>query len=172
MESGRIIYSGGIEVAGVLEHEGYEGVKKLLEGRKEPAAAWLCAYALENAAAIVRFGPINSIPKGDTRLCLKANGVLRKHISCNVHLSLPWNMSSAACICPPVATWVVAKSIKATHICLIKWITIVRSRLSKVYRCSFSYKWKHFKRSRQPKPKAGAKYHLQLCSHLDGAKWV
>ena len=31
MESGKIIYSGGIEVAGVLEHEGYEGVKKLVE---------------------------------------------------------------------------------------------------------------------------------------------
>jgi len=37
MESGKIIYSGGIEVAGVLEHEGYEGVKKLIE--KENLAA-------------------------------------------------------------------------------------------------------------------------------------
>ena len=36
MESGKIIYSGGIEVAGVLEHEGYEGVKKLVE--KEASA--------------------------------------------------------------------------------------------------------------------------------------
>ena len=40
MESGRIIYSGGVEVAGVLEHEGYEGVKKLLEDQKQPSAAW------------------------------------------------------------------------------------------------------------------------------------
>lgn len=39
MESGKIIYSGGIEVAGVLEHEGYEGVKKLLEGDKQPVGA-------------------------------------------------------------------------------------------------------------------------------------
>lgn len=37
MENGKIIYSGGIEVAGVLEHEGYEGVKKLVE--KEDLAA-------------------------------------------------------------------------------------------------------------------------------------
>ena len=39
MESGRIIYSGGIEVAGVLENDGYEGVKKLVEEDKQPVAA-------------------------------------------------------------------------------------------------------------------------------------
>lgn len=39
MENGKIIYSGGVEVAGVLEHEGYEGVKKLIEGEKKPVAA-------------------------------------------------------------------------------------------------------------------------------------
>ena len=40
MENGKIIYSGGIEVAGVLENDGYEGVKKLVEDRKQPVAAW------------------------------------------------------------------------------------------------------------------------------------
>ena len=39
MEGGKIIYSGGIEVAGVLEHEGYEGVKKLLEDGRQPVVA-------------------------------------------------------------------------------------------------------------------------------------
>lgn len=38
MESGRIIYSGGIEVAGILEKDGYEGIRKVMEG-KEPALA-------------------------------------------------------------------------------------------------------------------------------------
>ena len=36
IESGKIIYSGGIEVAGVLEHAGYEGVKKLVEKEASP----------------------------------------------------------------------------------------------------------------------------------------
>ena len=39
MEAGKIIYSGGIEVAGVLEQEGYEGVRKLIEASAEPAMA-------------------------------------------------------------------------------------------------------------------------------------
>ena len=39
MESGKIIYSGGIEVAGVLENDGYEGVKKLVDAQKQPVAA-------------------------------------------------------------------------------------------------------------------------------------
>ena len=30
MEAGRIIHSGGVEVADVLEGEGYEGIRKLL----------------------------------------------------------------------------------------------------------------------------------------------
>ena len=38
MEAGRIIYSGGKEVAGVLETDGYEGVRQLLQD-KEPVAA-------------------------------------------------------------------------------------------------------------------------------------
>ena len=36
MEAGRIIYSGDISVADVLEKDGYEGVRKLL--RAEPVA--------------------------------------------------------------------------------------------------------------------------------------
>jgi hypothetical protein len=36
MEAGRIIYSGGIEVADILEKDGYEGIRSLI--RKEAAA--------------------------------------------------------------------------------------------------------------------------------------
>lgn len=39
MEGGRIIYSGGIEVAGVLEKDGYEGVRQLIESGHQPVAA-------------------------------------------------------------------------------------------------------------------------------------
>jgi Fe-S cluster assembly ATPase SufC len=38
MEAGRIIYSGGLEVADVLEADGYEGVRRLIRQRDaEPA---------------------------------------------------------------------------------------------------------------------------------------
>jgi Fe-S cluster assembly ATP-binding protein len=36
MEAGRIIYSGGLEVADILEKDGYEGIKTLI--KKEAAA--------------------------------------------------------------------------------------------------------------------------------------
>ena len=39
MEAGKIIYSGGKEVAGVLETDGYEGVRRLMES-KEAVTAW------------------------------------------------------------------------------------------------------------------------------------
>lgn len=43
MEAGRIIYSGGIEVADILEKDGYEGIKTLIKKEaaagKEPVAA-------------------------------------------------------------------------------------------------------------------------------------
>lgn len=38
MEAGRIIYTGGKEVAGVLETDGYEGVRQLLQ-KKEAVPA-------------------------------------------------------------------------------------------------------------------------------------
>lgn len=31
MEAGRIIYSGGIEVADILERDGYEGIRSLIK---------------------------------------------------------------------------------------------------------------------------------------------
>ena len=39
MQGGRIIYSGGMEVADTLEQEGYEGIKRLMEGEAAAAAA-------------------------------------------------------------------------------------------------------------------------------------
>ena len=39
MEAGRIIHSGGIEVAGVLELDGYEGIRNLIDNGKQPVAA-------------------------------------------------------------------------------------------------------------------------------------
>lgn len=37
MEAGKIIYSGGKEVAGVLEKDGYEGVRLLMEDKQKEA---------------------------------------------------------------------------------------------------------------------------------------
>ena len=37
MEAGRIIYSGGLEVADVLEADGYEGIRRLIRQRDEAA---------------------------------------------------------------------------------------------------------------------------------------
>ncbi len=39
MEAGRIIYSGGLEVADVLEAEGYEGIRQLIKDGKRGAVA-------------------------------------------------------------------------------------------------------------------------------------
>ena len=40
MEAGRIIYSGGLEVADVLEADGYEGIRNLIkEGKRDAVAA-------------------------------------------------------------------------------------------------------------------------------------
>lgn len=42
MEAGRIIYSGGIEVADMLEKDGYEGIRSLIKkeaGEKQPVGA-------------------------------------------------------------------------------------------------------------------------------------
>ena len=41
MEAGKIIYSGGLEVADILESEGYEGIKFLMreEAGKQPVGA-------------------------------------------------------------------------------------------------------------------------------------
>ena len=38
MEAGRIIYSGGLEVADVLEADGYEGIRGLIRERDAAAA--------------------------------------------------------------------------------------------------------------------------------------
>lgn len=41
MEAGRIIYSGGLEVADILESDGYEGIKSRMrtEAGKQPVGA-------------------------------------------------------------------------------------------------------------------------------------
>ena len=41
MEAGKIIYSGGIEVADILEQDGYEGIKSRMrqEASKQPVSA-------------------------------------------------------------------------------------------------------------------------------------
>lgn len=39
MEAGRIIYSGGLEVADVLEADGYEGVRRLIRQRDAAPAS-------------------------------------------------------------------------------------------------------------------------------------
>ena len=38
MEAGKIIHSGGIEVADILEKDGYEGIKRLIREGKQSSS--------------------------------------------------------------------------------------------------------------------------------------